>query len=224
MVTAGGTREPIDPVRYLGNRSSGRMGNAIAIAAAERGAAVTLITTVEAPYNARIGVVRVETAEEMNAAVHEALPGAVLLVMAAAVADYRVVEVASRKLKKGASLTLELVPTIDILASLGGEPARRAIFVVGFAAETDNMEANAARKLVEKRLDLIVLNDVSRPGIGMGSVDNEVSVYDAAGRVAHITKRAKSLVASALLDLIEARLGARAMPAGPEARGLPQSP
>lgn len=206
VVTAGGTREPIDPVRFLGNRSSGRMGNAIAVAAADRGAVVTLVTTVAPPIDHRLTVVGVETAAEMDTAVRAALPGAALLVMAAAVADYRMAEVAPRKLKKRDSLTIHLVPTVDILRSLAEHPARDGILVVGFAAETDDGEANAMRKLAEKRLDLIVLNDVSRADIGMGSDDNEVTVFDAAGAVAHISRRDKAAVAAALLDLAAARL------------------
>jgi phosphopantothenoylcysteine decarboxylase/phosphopantothenate--cysteine ligase len=206
VVTAGGTREPIDPVRYLGNRSSGRMGNALAFAAAQRGASVTLVTTVDAPADLRIDVIRVETAAEMNAAVRAALPGAVLLVMVAAVADYRVADVAMHKIKKQVSLTLELVPTVDILGSLAGDPLRQGVFVVGFAAETDNIDANARQKLSRKALDLVVLNDVSRPGIGMGSEDNEVTVYGTAGFVAHLSRRPKPEVAAALLDIVEERI------------------
>jgi phosphopantothenoylcysteine decarboxylase/phosphopantothenate--cysteine ligase len=210
IVTAGGTREPIDAVRYLGNRSSGRMGNAIALAAADRGAEVTLITTVAAPHDPRVSVVRVDTADEMDAAVRRALPGADVLLMAAAVADYRVADVAPRKLKKQASLTLDLVPTVDILAGLARDPARDGVLIVGFAAETDDIETNALRKLAEKQLNLVVLNDVSRPGIGMGADDNEVSVFDSAGLVAHISRRAKTLVAAALLDIVAGRLSTAA--------------
>ena len=206
VVTAGGTREPIDPVRYLGNRSSGRMGNAVALAAAQRGASVTLVTTVDAPADLRIDVIRVETAAEMNATVRAALPGAVLLVMVAAVADYRVADVAMHKIKKKASLTLELVPTVDILGSLAGDLLRQGVFVVGFAAETDDIDANARQKLSRKALDLVVLNDVSRPGIGMGSEDNEVTVYGTAGFVAHLSRRPKPEVAAALLDIVEERI------------------
>jgi phosphopantothenoylcysteine decarboxylase / phosphopantothenate---cysteine ligase len=209
VVTSGGTREPIDPVRYIGNRSSGRMGNAIALAAADRGARVTLITTVAAPGHARITAIGVGTADEMYAAVKNALPGSAVLVMAAAVADYRVADIAPRKLKKRESLTLDLVPTVDILADLTDDPSRNGVLVVGFAAETDDIEANARRKLAEKRLDLIVLNDVSRPEIGMGSEDNAVSVFDAAGLVAHISQRPKPLVAEALLDIVAQLLSAR---------------
>ncbi|HEY7928154.1 MAG TPA: phosphopantothenoylcysteine decarboxylase [Candidatus Dormibacteraeota bacterium] len=206
VVTAGGTREPIDAVRYLSNRSSGRMGNAIALAAAERGARVTLITTVAAPDHPDVTVVCVETADEMQAAVRSALAGATVLVMAAAVADYRVADIAPRKLKKRDSLMLDLVPTVDILGGLADDPVRRGVLVVGFAAETDDIEANALRKLAEKRLDLIVLNDVSRPDIGMGTEDNEVTVFDSDGLVAHISRRAKTQVAGALLDIVAGRL------------------
>ncbi len=207
VVTAGGTREPIDPVRYLGNRSSGKMGNAVAAAAAARGARVTLITTVTAPPAQNgIAVVAVDTAEEMNLAVRDALREADVLVMSAAVADYRVAAVAQSKMKKREGLTLTLVPTVDILRSLADDPLRDGVFVVGFAAETDDAERNAVRKLHEKRLDLVVLNDVSRADIGMGSDHNEVSIFDAGGLVAHLEARPKPLVATALLDLIEGRL------------------
>ena len=167
---------------------------------------MTLVTTVAAPGDARLTVVTVDTAAEMNAAVREALPGAAALVMAAAVADYRVAGVATSKMKKRDRLTLELVPTVDILRSLADDPLRDGLLVIGFAAETDDADANAARKLVEKRLDMIVLNDVSRAGIGMGSDQNEVTVFDASGVVAHLDRRPKPLIASALLDLIETRL------------------
>jgi phosphopantothenoylcysteine decarboxylase / phosphopantothenate---cysteine ligase len=208
IVTAGGTREPIDPVRYLGNRSSGKMGNAVAVVAAERGAAVTLVTTVAPPPpHPRITVVAVDTADQMNAAVRAALPGAAVLIMAAAVADYRVAEVAPRKMKKREGLILTLVPTVDILRSLADDPLRDGVFVVGFAAETDDGERSAVAKLTEKRLDLVVLNDVSQPGIAMGSDDNEVTVFDVNGKAAQVTARPKPLVAAALLDIVETRLG-----------------
>jgi phosphopantothenoylcysteine decarboxylase / phosphopantothenate---cysteine ligase len=206
VVTAGGTREPIDPVRFLGNYSTGLMGNAIAVEGAGRGAVVTLITTVVPPDDPRLTVVRVDTADELHMAVRTALPDAAVLVMAAAVADYRVAEAAPGKLKKRDHLTLELVATIDILRSLVTDPLREGVMVVGFAAETDDVESNARRKLADKGLDLIVLNDVSRADIGMGSVDNEVTVFDRSGLVSHIGKQPKAGVAAALLDIIEARL------------------
>jgi phosphopantothenoylcysteine decarboxylase/phosphopantothenate--cysteine ligase len=207
VITAGGTREPIDPVRYLGNRSSGRMGNALARAVADRGARVILVTTVAPPSDhPRISVVSVDTADEMFAAVRTALDGAAVLLMAAAVADYRVAEPAPRKLKKRQGLTLQLVPTIDILRSLAADPLRDGLLVVGFAAETDDAENNAIRKLADKRLDLVVLNDVSRSDIGMGAADNEVTVFDSAGLVARIGKQPKPLVAKALVGIIEERV------------------
>ncbi len=210
MVTAGGTREPIDRVRFLGNRSSGRMGNAIAAGAAQRGAEVVLITTMPPVAHDRVRAIAVETAAEMHDAVAAELDGAAVLVMAAAVADYRLGMVAPGKLKKAASLTLELVPTVDILTALAHDPRRDGVLMVGFAAETDDLRANAVRKLEEKELDLIVLNDVSRAHIGMGSADNEVTVFDRAGVVAEISQRPKAEIATAILDIVEARLlGAR---------------
>jgi phosphopantothenoylcysteine decarboxylase/phosphopantothenate--cysteine ligase len=126
--------------------------------------------------------------------------------MAAAVADYRAAEAAPRKLKKRDRLTLELVATVDILRSLVADPLRKGVLVIGFAAETDDVENNAKRKLAEKGLDLVVLNDVSRSDIGMGNADNEVTVFDSGGFVSHIGKRSKPGVAAALFDIIEARL------------------
>lgn len=207
VVTAGGTREPIDPVRYLGNRSSGRMGNEIALAAAKRGADVVLVTTKAAASHPRIRAVAVDTAEEMHEAVRAALAGAAVLVMAAAVADYRPAAVAPRKLKKRGSLTLELIPTVDILSSLADDPVGEGVLMVGFAAETDDLRANAVRKLAEKHLDLIVLNDVSRADIGMSSEDNEVTVFDSTGVVTEISRRAKAAVAAAIMDVVAARVG-----------------
>lgn len=210
VVTAGGTREPIDPVRYLGNRSSGKMGNALAVAAAGLGAGVTLITTVAPPPpQAALQVVRVDTADEMQTAVRAALPGAAALLMAAAVADYRPARVATSKLKKAAQpWSLELVPTTDILASLREDPVRRGVLVVGFAAETHDLMTNARAKLAEKRLDLIVVNDVSRSDIAMGSDQNEVTVIDSAGVVAHVERAPKAVVAASILRVVLARISA----------------
>ncbi|MGA8667613.1 MAG: phosphopantothenoylcysteine decarboxylase, partial [Candidatus Dormiibacterota bacterium] len=178
VVTAGGTREPIDPVRFIGNRSSGKMGNELAAAAIRKGATVTLVTA-GAPPAALPGleVVPVETADEMHAAVRTALAGARVLIMAAAVADWRPREVAAQKLKKGAdTMTLELVPTVDILRALRADDAAAGVFVVGFAAETEHVIDNARAKLEAKRLDLVVVNDVSQAGIGMGADENEVTI------------------------------------------------
>jgi phosphopantothenoylcysteine decarboxylase/phosphopantothenate--cysteine ligase len=203
VITAGGTREPIDPVRYLGNRSSGKMGNAMAVEARRRGAGVVLVTTVAPPPDADdIDVVAVSTAEEMCAAVCAALQGASVLVMAAAVADYRPAAVSPAKLKKGASLTLALVPTVDILRRVRDHPLRAGMVVVGFAAETDDHERNAQRKLEDKGLDLIVLNDVGGD-IGMGSDDNAVVLMGSNGMRVDVPRRSKAEVAVAIMDAVE---------------------
>ena len=161
LVTAGGTREPIDPVRFIGNRSSGKQGHALADEAASRGAKVTLVTTVERPAAAGVDVVRVATAAEMDAAVRERSDTADVVVMAAAVADFRPDSSADTKLKKdGRAPTVTLVPTADILGGLV-ERRRPGQTLVGFAAETDDVEANAAAKLARKPVDLLVVNDVS---------------------------------------------------------------
>ncbi len=202
VVTAGGTQEPIDPVRLITNRSSGKMGYAVAEAARDRGAAVTLITTPVAlapPHG--VEVVPVDTALSMLAAVEEAVRGADALVMAAAVADYRVATPAERKIKKrGAAaegLTIELVANPDILASVTGPAVR-----VGFAAETDDLLANAADKLRRKGLDLIVANDITSEGAGFGSDTNRVVLLSRDGATEHLPVLPKREVADALLDRV----------------------
>jgi phosphopantothenoylcysteine decarboxylase / phosphopantothenate---cysteine ligase len=208
VITAGGTREPIDPVRYIGNRSSGKMGNELAAAAARRGATVILVTA-GAPPPAQPGLelVPVETAGEMYSAVRAALPGARVLVMAAAVADWRPREVSLGKLKKGAaSLTLDLIPTVDILQALRDEDGAAGVFRVGFAAETERVLEHAHAKLLAKDLDLIIVNDVSQPGIGMGADDNEVTVLDRDGGALTITRASKTVVAEAIVGIIAGRL------------------
>jgi len=184
------------------------MGHALAEAAAGLGAGVTLITTVAPPPpQTGLQVIRVDTADEMKNAVRETLPGATALLMAAAVADYRPARVAASKLKKHAQpWSLELVPTTDILASLRDDPARSGVLVVGFAAETDDLMANAQAKLAEKRLDLIVVNDVSRTDIAMGSDQNEVTIIDAAGIVAHVDRAPKAEVAASILRVVLSRI------------------
>jgi phosphopantothenoylcysteine decarboxylase/phosphopantothenate--cysteine ligase len=208
VITAGGTREPIDPVRYIGNRSSGKMGNELAAAALRRGATVTLVTAAMPPAPQQgLDIVPVETADDMHAAVHAALPGARVLIMAAAVADWRSPEVAAQKLKKGSStLTLGLVPTVDILGSLRDDPAAAGVFRVGFAAETEHVIEHAQAKLVAKQLDLIVVNDVSQAGIGMGADDNEVTVIDPDGGWQSVPRAPKAVVADAILSAISGRL------------------
>jgi phosphopantothenoylcysteine decarboxylase/phosphopantothenate--cysteine ligase len=199
VVTAGGTREPLDPIRFLGNRSSGRMGYSLARAARDRGADVIVISTVEtpAPYGARL--VAVETAAEMCEAVLQALPETEVLLMAAAVADYRPARVAPGKIKKDErGLALELERTVDILAQVATR--RRADqVVVGFAAETENLIENAREKLARKRLDLIVANDAR---LAMGAAASQVILVGADGRVQSLPLMSKDEVAASVLDWI----------------------
>ena len=191
VVTAGGTRETLDPVRYLGNRSSGKMGYALALAARSAGADVALVSTVDLPASAGIDVIRVETAADMLSAVITAVDGAYALIMAAAVADYRPVEASANKIKKdGAGLDLKLEPTQDILSAVKGDFIR-----VGFAAETGDLLANARKKLASKKLDLVVANDVTVPGAGFGADTNKVTLLFKDGRVEELPLMSKSEVA-----------------------------
>jgi phosphopantothenoylcysteine decarboxylase/phosphopantothenate--cysteine ligase len=204
VVTAGGTREPLDPIRFLGNRSSGRMGYALARAARDQGAQVTLISTTgqPAPYGADL--VAVETAEEMRAAVLEALADADALLMAAAVADYRPAAKAGQKIKKGeGGLKVELVRAPDILAQVA-EVRRPAQVIVGFAAETENLLANARAKLERKRLDLIVANDARQ---AMGAAANEVTLLSAGGQMEELPLLSKDEVAERILERVVVLLG-----------------
>ncbi|HEU5082180.1 MAG TPA: bifunctional phosphopantothenoylcysteine decarboxylase/phosphopantothenate--cysteine ligase CoaBC [Acidimicrobiales bacterium] len=201
LVTAGGTREPIDPVRFIGNRSSGKQGHAIAEEAAARGAAVTLVTTVDRPVPAGIEVVRVETADQMHAAVTARSAGADVVVMAAAVADFKPAVAADRKIKKaGGAPEVVLEPTVDILAALGAaKPQGQTL--VGFAAETDDLRANAESKLRAKGADLIVANDVSAPGAGFEHDTNEVVLLSATGAT-EVPLDDKRAIARAVLDAV----------------------
>jgi phosphopantothenoylcysteine decarboxylase / phosphopantothenate---cysteine ligase len=200
LVTAGPNREPIDPVRFISNRSTGKMGFAVAAAAWRRGAVVTLVagpTTLPTPHGVRRR--DVTTAEEMRQAVHAELDDATMLFKAAAVADYRPVRVASTKLKKGSGgMTLELERTVDILAEL--PPRRQGCVVVGFAAETDEVLANAERKLREKHLDLIVANDVAGTQTGFAVDTNAVILIDRHGHREHVPLMSKDAVADRILD------------------------
>lgn len=210
VVTAGGSQEPIDPVRYIGNRSSGLMGYALAEEARDRGAEVTLISApVALPPPAGMQVVAVRTALQMRDAVLAALPGADALVMAAAVADYRVEHPASQKIKKGSaaegrdgSLDLHLVRNPDILAEVAKLPAARGLIRVGFAAETTDLAEHAAAKLNGKGLHLLVANDVSKAGSGFGTSTNEVSIFHPDGRIEQLTLLPKTEVAAAIWDRV----------------------
>jgi phosphopantothenoylcysteine decarboxylase / phosphopantothenate---cysteine ligase len=202
LITAGPTREPIDPVRYLSNRSSGKMGYAIADAAIDAGHEVILISgpvNVDPPRGAE--VVSVSTSDEMFDAVHERVRECDALVMCAAVADYKPAKACTHKIKKrDATLSLELIPTRDILASLSKED--RQFVVVGFAAETENVEANARKKLQEKNCDIVVANDVSHTDSGMESDENEVIVLLRDGEMKKISRAPKKIVARELIKII----------------------
>ncbi len=216
VVTAGGTREPIDPVRYIGNHSSGKQGYAFAEEAAGRGASVTIVTTVDRPgplgatVASGVTVVRVDTAEEMAAATADAAKDADVVIMAAAVADFRPVDPAGVKLKKRDGVpAIELEPTPDILASLGASKPEGQI-LIGFAAETCDVADNAAAKLNGKGADYIVANDVTADSAGFAHDTNEVLVLASDGRAHSVGLRSKRQVAQAVLDLVVADRGGRA--------------
>jgi phosphopantothenoylcysteine decarboxylase/phosphopantothenate--cysteine ligase len=215
LVTAGGTREPLDSVRFIGNRSSGRMGFALAAEAARRGAEVTLVAAnAVLPAAPGVSVVQVETAEELQKATLERFRSCDVLLMTAAVADYRPAAPQDRKIPKEdqAALTVELVRTDDVLAEAAAQRAPGQS-IVGFAAEHGpEAIARARAKLERKRLDAIVVNDISRADIGFDVDENEVTIVAADGE-RHIDKASKSEVAAAVLDFVQAlrtRPGARA--------------
>ena len=197
LITAGGTQEPLDPVRYIGNYSSGRMGFALAEAARDRGAKVTLIaaaTSLPPPYG--VEVIRVQTALQMREAVLQEVPRADALIMAAAVADFRPKTISGGKIKRRPeTLTLELVSTPDILAEV------TAPVKVGFAAESEDLLQNAQRKLKEKGLDLIVANDITAPESGFGADTNKVTLLNGRGE-AELPVMPKSEVAHRVLDRV----------------------
>ena len=203
LVTAGPTREPIDPVRYISNRSSGKMGYALAEAARRRGANVTLVSGPTALAEPPVKVVRVTTAAEMRDAVLAAPHD--IVIKAAAVADFAPVDVAAQKIKKQPDvneLTISLRKTPDILGELGSLSPRP--FIVAFAAETNAVEENAREKLVRKGADLIVANDVADTSIGFDSDENEVLVIAKDGTTTRIARAAKSVIANRILDLVVA--------------------
>jgi len=214
VVSAGGTREPIDPVRVITNRSSGKQGHALAEAAAARGAAVVLVTTTDRPGPAGATVVRVETAAEMEAAVLEHAAAADVVIMAAAVADFRPKRAADHKLHKSEGVPeLVLEPTPDILAALGAR-RRPGQVLVGFAAETHDVTARAAAKLAAKGVDLMVANDVAASGAGFDHDTNAVVILGADGTRRDVALTSKRQVAEAVLDSVVDRLGAGGVAAG----------
>jgi phosphopantothenoylcysteine decarboxylase/phosphopantothenate--cysteine ligase len=204
VVTAGGTQEPIDPVRHIGNRSSGKMGYALAEAARARGAQVTLVTapaTLSPPDG--VEVIKVRTAAEMKKAVVQAVKKADVLIMAAAVADYQTKAIAKSKIKKESqnSLTLELVKTPDILSEVTGD-----FIKVGFAAESENMVANAKKKLQKKGLDLVVANDITQADAGFDVDTNRVTMIDKKGKAEALPLMSKREVAERILDRVKGML------------------
>lgn len=214
LITAGGTREAIDPVRFIGNHSSGKQGFELARTAVARGAEVTVVAAhVDAEPPAGVTLIRVSSGEQMHAEVERLMPDVDVVVMAAAVADFRPSEVAGSKVKKAetpAAVSLELVPTTDILASIVSSRAGSSPLIVGFAAETGDASASVLEhgraKLARKRCDLLVVNDVS-PGKAFGSDDNEVVILGGPGEVT-VSRASKAVVADAIWDAVLARIPA----------------
>ena len=202
VITAGGTREPIDAVRVISNRSSGKQGYALAEQARRRGANVTLISTVERDAHPNIHVVEVETAQNMYDAVMQCSTTADVVIMTAAVADFRPINAVDNKIKKHVGVpVIELEATPDILAALGEfKPLSQTL--VGFAAETDDLLENATNKLIRKKLYIIVANDVSAPGVGFGHNTNAVTIIDRCGEAQIMELADKSLIATSILDSV----------------------
>jgi phosphopantothenoylcysteine synthetase/decarboxylase len=207
LITAGPTREPIDPVRFLSNRSSGRMGYALAEAACEVGHDVVLVSgPVTLPAPGGVILIKVETAQEMFDAVQTHLSSCDAAIFSAAVADYRPVNVVAQKLKKTADkLTLELERTEDILGSARSKLGFQG-FLVGFAAETENLIVHAREKLERKGCDMIVANDVSQAGIGFDSAENEVTLCLPGGRTIHLPRQSKAALARELIACISSSI------------------
>lgn len=204
LITAGPTYEPIDPVRFIGNRSSGKMGVAIADAAARRGAEVMLILgpSKATPTQENIKLLRVETAQEMYEAALAHFPSADIAVLAAAVADYRTVETATQKIKrKGENLTIELVQNPDIAATLGKQKHDGQL-LIGFALETNDEETNARGKLEKKNFDLIVLNSLNDPGAGFDTNTNKITVLGKGNKLRKFELKSKTAVAEDILNEI----------------------
>jgi phosphopantothenoylcysteine decarboxylase/phosphopantothenate--cysteine ligase len=214
LVTAGPTQEALDPVRYISNRSSGKMGYAIAAAAARRGARVILVSgPVHLPAPPHAEVIHVVTAEEMRKAVFDRLEPATIIIKSAAVSDYYVADLPQQKRKKTATrLSLELDPTPDILAELGQQKGDRLL--IGFAAETENLIEEARRKMTTKKCDMVIANLVNNKGLGFDSDRNEVDILSRSGQIVHAGPADKSEVAERILDQVATlRLNLRAVDA-----------
>jgi phosphopantothenoylcysteine decarboxylase / phosphopantothenate---cysteine ligase len=228
VVTAGGTREPIDPVRFIGNLSSGKMGYALAVVAAERGAQVTLVTTASHEPRAGVRLVSVTTAVEMLACLRRELVGANLFFMVAAVADFRVAEVSEEKIRREdrGELTLHLVENIDVLGELAQQPGLDGLYRVGFAAEGAGLEAGAAAKLARKKLDAIVANDIRGTDTGFGADDNAGLLLFGDGSRIELERMSKRAFAGRIVDAITPRLKSpeSSLPRGGRAGGDPNRP
>jgi phosphopantothenoylcysteine decarboxylase/phosphopantothenate--cysteine ligase len=214
VVTAGPTREPVDDVRFLGNRSSGKMGAAVAEVAVARGAEVTLLAGPGTPAVAGVRRIEIQTASELEQALADVVSASDVVVMAAAVADFRPRARVGGKMsrrKAGGELSLALVPVPDLLAGLGRSRHRGRPYLVGFAAETaggDALASRAAAKLAEKGCDAMVANDVSAPGIGFGADENEVTVLFADGTHVRVPRAPKRVIADRLWTLLAPRIAA----------------
>ncbi|API89258.1 phosphopantothenoylcysteine decarboxylase [Marinilactibacillus sp. 15R] len=205
LVTAGGTKERIDPVRYISNDSSGKMGHAIAEAAMKKGAEVILITASELAVHSQIKQIKVESAQEMYEAVDANFENSNVLIMAAAVSDYTPVKQENHKMKKKDELSIELKKTKDILKEMGQKKTHQLL--VGFAAETDNIEEYALKKLKDKNVDFIIANDVSRRDRGFNSNENEVIIYSKQDDPVLISLSDKSRIAERIIELVIEQLG-----------------
>ncbi len=208
VVTAGGTREPIDPVRFISNYSSGKMGFALAAAAADRGAKVTLVSAAAHVAHHGVEIQHVDTAEEMLAELRSQLRGADLLLMAAAVGDFRPSRAAKRKIRREEtpSLNLELEPIPDLVASLAGDEALAGVFRVGFAAEDSDLDAKGVEKMKRKGLQAIIANDISRRDIGFGSEYNAGVLLFSDGTRHDLEKSTKREMSDRILDLVLPKL------------------
>ena len=204
IVTAGGTREPIDPVRFISNYSSGKMGFALAAAAADRGADVTLVSTANHPPHHGVEVRGVATADEMLAELLSAIKGADLLLMAAAVADFKPARIAASKIRREETpkLSIDLVPIPDLVATLGSDKAAAGVYRVGFAAEGSDLDARALEKMKRKGLQAIVANDISRKDIGFGAEYNAGVMLFADGSRHELDRMTKREMADRILDLV----------------------
>ena len=200
VITSGGTIEDIDPVRYISNYSSGKMGFALANVAKDMGAEVVLVTT--KPFEAPFKIVKVKSALDMQKAVEDEFDSSDIVIMAAAVADYRVKNQAEQKMKKGVNeiLTLELVQNPDILKGLCEKKTHQ--LVVGFCAESENLLENAKEKIAKKGCDYLIANDISRSDIGFSSDDNEVTILEKSGKIEKLEKASKKVIARKILEYI----------------------